>query len=82
MVLVEISNRDRFTRAVFGIILIISFFFSWGIYAALILGILLIVSALTGLCITCYVYQRVFEKKCVDCQISSNKLQDNQPFGN
>ena len=51
--------EERFTRTVFGIILMISFIFPWGKWIALILGILFLISAWEGYCVTCEMYKKI-----------------------
>lgn len=54
--------EERFTRTLIGFILILSSFFSWGHWASLILGILFLVSVLSGVCLTCILYKKFFAK--------------------
>ena len=59
------NNSTKFTRTVFGIIMIVALFFSWGKYVVVILGILFLISAATGFCITCIIYDKIWGcKKC------------------
>lgn len=64
----NISPSDKFTRTVFGIIMITAFFFEWGRWATMILGVLFLISAVTGYCITCEFYKK-FIGKCDDCDV-------------
>ncbi len=54
--------EERFTRSVFGVILGVSFFFPWGRWVALVLGILFLMSAWQGYCVTCEVYKKMSVK--------------------
>jgi len=55
--------EEVFTRTVFAVILIGSFFVSWGRWVSLILGILFLISAYQGFCITCYLYKKYSKSK-------------------
>lgn len=44
---------ERFSKFLFGLLLIVSFFVSWGQYLSLMLGILFLISALHGYCFSC-----------------------------
>ena len=55
--------EERFTRTLFGVILIAASFLSWGRWVALILGILFMISAWQGYCVTCYLYKKFSGKK-------------------
>lgn len=59
----QMPQEEVFTRTLFGVILIGSFFFSWGKYVALILGILFLISAYQGICLTCMFYKKYFKNK-------------------
>ena len=50
--------EERFTRTVFGIVLIGSALVHWGRWVSLILGILFLVSAWEGYCATCEMYRK------------------------
>ena len=52
----------RFTRTVFGIIMIGAAFVEWGRWAVLVLGILYLISAFQGFCVTCEFY-KWFQRK-------------------
>lgn len=45
--------EEVLTKTLFGIVLTGSFFFSWGKWAALIVGVLFLVSAAQGFCLPC-----------------------------
>ena len=55
--------EEVFSRALFGVVLILSFFASWGRWAALVMGVLFLVSALSGVCLTCIFYRKFFGQK-------------------
>lgn len=60
-----ISNmqpEERFTRTLFGIVMIVASFISWGKWIMLVLGVLFLASAWQGYCVTCEMY-----KKCAKC---------------
>jgi hypothetical protein len=44
---------ERFSKFLFGALLISSFFVSWGRWLALLLGVLFIASSIYGLCVSC-----------------------------
>jgi hypothetical protein len=50
--------EEVFTRTVFGIIMIASAFVSWGRWVMLVLGVLFLVSAFQGICLTCVFYRK------------------------
>ena len=56
----NMPTEERFTRTVFGVILILSACVSWGKWVALILGILFLISAWQGYCVTCAWYKSKF----------------------
>lgn len=64
----NINKADRFTRYVFGILLVGSFFLGGAKWMALILGGLFLISAATTFCITCEFYKK-FIGKCEECEI-------------
>jgi len=64
---VNLSPKFRFTRTVFGIIMILAIFVPWGKYVVAVLGILFLVSAYNGFCVTCVFYEKLFG--CKDCTI-------------
>ena len=55
--------EECFSRTLIGCILVISAFFSWGRWVSLVLGILFLVSVLTGVCLTCLLYKKFFMKQ-------------------
>ena len=55
--------EERFTRTVFGVILILSAMVSWGKWVALILGMLFLISAWQGYCATCQMYKKLLKEK-------------------
>ena len=63
----NLPSSYRFTRTVFGIIMIGALFFEWGKYVVAVLGALFLISVVTGFCITCWVYEKV-TGKCEDCE--------------
>ena len=63
----NLPARYRFTRTLFGIIMILALFFAWGKYVVAILGFLFLVSAATGFCSTCWLYQKIFG--CKECEL-------------
>jgi hypothetical protein len=54
--------EERFTRTLFGVIMILAAFVNWGKWIVLILGALFLISAWQGYCATCALYRR-FQKK-------------------
>lgn len=54
----QLPSEEKFTRTLFGIILIIAGFVPGGRWIALILGILFLISAWQGFCLTCYLYKK------------------------
>jgi len=56
----DMPPEEVFSRILFGVILIAAFFLPQGRWLALILGILFILSALSGICLTCHLYRIVF----------------------
>jgi hypothetical protein len=65
----NMNSAEKFTRTVFGMLLIASFFFMQGRWVALVLGILFLVSVATGWCITCWAYNKFFG--CKECAIDA-----------
>ncbi len=62
----RVSNmkpEEIFTRSVFGVIMIGAAFISWGKWVTLVLGVLFLISAAQGFCITCVLYKAFFGKK-------------------
>lgn len=58
----NMKSEEVFTRTLFGLILIGSSFFSWGKWVMLVLGIMFLLSAFSGICLTCILYKKFFEK--------------------
>ena len=59
----NLSPEDRFTRTVFGVIMIASVFVSWGRWITMVLGILFLISAWQGYCVTCEMYKKYQKTK-------------------
>ena len=59
----NMAPEEIFTRTVFGIIMIGAAFISWGKWVTFVLGILFLISASQGFCITCVLYKKFFAKK-------------------
>ena len=55
--------EERFSRTLFGVILVLSAFISWGRWLALILGGLFLASAWLGYCATCEMYRKFSQSK-------------------
>lgn len=64
---VNMPPNYRFTRTIFGIIMIAALWFSWGKYLVAVLGALFIISAYNGFCITCWLYDKIWG--CKECKI-------------
>ena len=61
----NLPAKFKFTRTVFGIIMVGAAFVTWGRWVTAILGALFIISAATGWCITCEIYTTLTNsKKC------------------
>ena len=58
----DMPPEEVFTRALFGVILIGSFFVAWGKWVAGVLGVLFLLSAFSGFCLTCYLYKKFISK--------------------
>ncbi len=58
----QMKPEEVFTRTTFAVLLIGSSFFPWGRWVALILGILFLISALQGFCLTCWLYKKYIGK--------------------
>ena len=58
----NMKPEERFTRTLFGIIMIGSAFVSWGKWIVFVLGILFLVSAWQGYCATCEMYKNFTQK--------------------
>ena len=63
----NIPSETRFTRTVFGVIMISAMFFSWGKYVVAVLGALFLISAMTGYCVTCEIYKKLWG--CKTCKV-------------
>ena len=50
--------EEVFTRSVFGFIMIGAFFVPWGKWVTAILGVLFLISATQGFCVTCVFYKK------------------------
>lgn len=50
--------EEKFTRTFVGVLLIASFFIAWGKWIALAAGILFLLSAAYGYCMTCELYRK------------------------
>ena len=60
----RVSNmppEECFTRTLFGVIMISAAFISWGKWVTFVLGILFLISAFQGFCVTCVLY-KMFNK--------------------
>lgn len=60
---VKIPSEDRYARAFFGLIMTTAVLYSWGKWVTFILGILFLISASQGFCLTCYLYKRFQKSK-------------------
>ena len=61
----RISNmpeEERFTRTLFGVIMIGSVFVGWGKWVIFVLGVLFLISAWLGYCATCEAYKKLIKK--------------------
>ena len=58
----NMKPEERFTRTVFGVIMILSAFIGWGKWVILVLGVLFLISAWQGYCVTCEMYKKLNEK--------------------
>ncbi|MCA9407663.1 MAG: DUF2892 domain-containing protein [Candidatus Omnitrophica bacterium] len=54
--------EEIFTRTVFGVIMIACAFVSWGRWVTGVLGVLFLISASQGFCVTCVLYKKFFGK--------------------
>lgn len=59
----NIPPEERFTRTLFGVIMIAGAFISWGKWVVCVLGILFLVSAWEGYCVTCELYKKFSRSK-------------------
>ena len=55
----NMKPEERFTRTVFGVIMILAAFIGWGKWVILILGVLFLISAWQGYCVTCEMYKKM-----------------------
>lgn len=55
----NMKPEEKFTRTLFGVIMVASAFISWGKWVVFVLGILFLISAWEGYCITCELYKRI-----------------------
>lgn len=58
----NMPEEERFSRTLFGLIMIGAAFVSWGKWVVFVLGILFLVSAWQGFCLTCELYKRAKKK--------------------
>jgi len=56
------APEEVFTRTVFGLIMIGVTFISWGRWVTFVLGVLFLVSAFQGFCLTCFLYKKFSRK--------------------
>ena len=54
----NMKPEERFSRTLFGIIMIGSAFFRWGKWVIFVLGVLFLISAWQGYCFTCEMYKK------------------------
>lgn len=59
----QMPPEEIFTRTLFGVVLILTSFFAWGRWVSFVLGILFLISALQGFCLTCFLYKKFIQKK-------------------
>jgi hypothetical protein len=59
----NMPEEEVFSRTLIGTILIVSFFLGWSKWAAIILGVLFLLSAIQGVCLTCILYKKFLAKK-------------------
>ena len=59
----NMQPEERFTRTLFGIVMIAASFIPWGKWIMLVLGVLFLVSAWQGYCVTCEMYKKLNQKK-------------------
>ena len=55
----QMPPEERFTRTFVGVVLILTAFMSWGKWVALSFGILFLISAWQGFCLTCEIYKKL-----------------------
>jgi hypothetical protein len=58
----NMPEEERFSRTLFGVIMITAAFVDWGKWVVFVLGALFLISAWQGFCLTCEIYKR-FNKK-------------------
>jgi hypothetical protein len=58
----NMKPEEVFTRTVFGIVMIAAAFVDWGRWVTGILGVLFLISAFQGFCITCHLYRQFADK--------------------
>ncbi|MCB9719697.1 MAG: DUF2892 domain-containing protein [Candidatus Omnitrophica bacterium] len=54
----NVKPEERFTRTLFGITMIVCTFISWGKWVTFVLGVLFLISAWQGYCVTCELYKK------------------------
>ena len=54
----SLPREEVVSRTIFGVLLILSLFVSWGKWINLVLGVLFILSALKGGCVLCSFYKK------------------------
>ncbi len=55
--------EEKFTRTCVGVLLIAAFFVSWGKWLSLVVGVLFLLSATYGYCMTCELYRKWDENR-------------------
>jgi hypothetical protein len=55
--------EEVFSRTLFGVILIGATFAAWGKWVTFMLGILFLISAASGVCLTCEIYKKLHNNK-------------------
>jgi len=58
----QMPAEEIFSRNLFGIVMILATFISWGKWITFTLGILFLLSAFQGVCWTCLFYKKFFQK--------------------
>ncbi|MGE0269519.1 MAG: YgaP-like transmembrane domain [Candidatus Omnitrophota bacterium] len=59
----QMPPEEIFTRTIFGVLLITAAFVPWGRWVSCILGVLFLISAFQGFCLTCFLYKKFISKK-------------------
>ncbi|MCA9408755.1 MAG: DUF2892 domain-containing protein [Candidatus Omnitrophica bacterium] len=54
----NLKPEERFTRILFGLIMILAVLVDWGKWVVMVLGILFLISAREGHCVTCEIYKK------------------------